>query len=168
MDQRSNQNSSIPVQQTSPEEDATLLAIEALEARSVDPNPRPLTEDPSRVAPRPAPTVPPIQPKATIEPVKAPTLVVSAPQPVQPKPVEPEKPAEPKPIPESKPVVIQEVKPKKPATTAEEIAEALAGAPAPSRYPFFAYSKPPRKPFIILGVVVILIGLGAVAYFAIH
>jgi hypothetical protein len=176
MDSSSIPNSAAPVQQTSPEEDATLLAIEALEAQSVDPNPEPLIRDPrDMVAPRTIPT-PPVVPKSVqvIEPVIPPTAPalapIAVPEPVTPIELTPEPIPEPAPIVETAPApvtpepVVPE-KPKKPATTAEEMADELAHAPATSPFQFFLHQKPPRTPFIILGVVVLLIGAGVAIYF---
>ena len=49
MDKNSISKTPIPTPETSPEEDATLLAIEALEARTVDPNPKPWTPTPNDI-----------------------------------------------------------------------------------------------------------------------
>lgn len=167
MDQQSHPNSGAPVQTTSPEEDATLLAIEALEARSVDPNPKPLNapiETPEPVVqPTPA-LVPPTPPTPkVIEPVLTrpvseppkPIAIVPKPAPVI---------AQPSITPESNPTPIAPLKPKKRGTPSEEMAEELASAPATSRYQFFAGQKAPRKPFIIIGLIVIVIAIGVAAY----
>lgn len=168
MDQPSPTNSKVPVQTTSPEEDATLLAIEALEARSVDPNPRPLhaprdvpvpERRPASIPTAPTPTVVPPTPKV-IEPIVAKPIIeppvviapISAPAPVQPKP-------------QVAPAHIIPAKPKKKGTPSEEMAEELASAPASSGFQFFANQKPPRKPFIIVGLVLIVIAIGVGAYF---
>ena len=159
MDQDSIPNKAVPVPQTSPEEDATLLAIEALEAQSVDLD-APKTQQPI-VAPAPLPpivskpavTSKPItitRPEPTAipspAPVKTPTVALIAPQ---------------KPAPVIKPPV-----PKKPSTPAEAIAEALASdTPGPKRFQFFVNQKPPRMMFIVGGIIAILIGLGVAAYF---
>lgn len=144
----------LPVEQTSPEEDAKLLAIEALEARSVDPNPEPLIPQPAAVVVTPTPL-----PVSTAGPKPVPVQVI-----------EPTIPTPPlAPIIEStapKPIIIEI--PKAQATPAEEMAEALAHAPAPSRFQFFLHQKPPRKPFVILIAVVFVIGIAVTAYFAIR
>jgi hypothetical protein len=171
MDQSSIPNNTVPVQTTSPEEDATLLAIEALEARTVDPNPRPLNaprEIP--VPPRVAPT-PPVTPKV-IEPIIA-KLAASAPKPIAvPKPaLVPIKTtatviiSEPK-IVDVVPVPVTPPKPKKSSTPAEEMAEELAAAPASRGFQFFINQKPPRRLFIIVGIIVVLVGAGVAVYFA--
>jgi len=166
MDSDSLSKKAPPVQQTSPEEDATLLAIEALEAQSVDLD-RPKVEAPAP-APTPAVVVPPAPKQAPIrtvvpERIVAPTPVAPVPEPAKipvaaPKPVPtPVAPVAPKPI--------APVRPKAPATPAEEIAEALASdEPAPKRFQFFLNQKPPRKPFVIGGLILVLIALGVGAY----
>jgi hypothetical protein len=156
MDQYSKKGSDIPVDTVSPEEDAILLAIEALEARSVDPDPRPLNA-PREVAvpPRPAPVAPPM-PVKVIEPV------IPVPTPVL-RPITPPQPA---------PIIIKEApkpialppKPVTPVTPAEAIADALAHAPATKGFQFFLNQHAPRKPFIIIGAVVIVIAVGVGAY----
>jgi hypothetical protein len=144
MDKNSISTAPIPTPETSPEEDATLLAIEALEARTVDPNPEPWTPTPRTTHALP---------------------------------VKPSKEEHTGPLKSSKPVTITKVvdpvvliapiaeKPKKPATPAEEMAEELANAPAMSYFQFFWHQNKPRKPFIIIGIAVIVIGLVAGAYF---
>lgn len=165
---------SAPVEVTSPEEDATLLAIEALEAQSVNPHPlpwRPLgAREVKPVAPREAPVAPPVVTK-----INEPVIQIHTPMPkppVVPMPITPT-PAAPTPItvppkaittPPPKPE-----KPKRPATPAEAIADALANIPASTkRFQFFINQKPPRKPFIIVGVAVLIVGLVVVTYFAIR
>ena len=149
MDQNSIPNSVVPAQTTIPEEDATLLAIEALEARSIDQSPRPLnapnTPRDIHVAPRQA-VIPPARRKV-IGPV-----VVKATAPA-PKPVVPP------------PAPITPPKPKKPLTLSEAIAEALASAPVSRSFQFFTNHSAPRKPFIIIGIIVVVIGAGVAAYF---
>jgi hypothetical protein len=160
MDQYSKKGSDIPVETVSPEEDATLLAIEALEARSVDPDPRPLNA-PRKVAvpPRKVPVAPPV-PVKVIEPVIPPHAPVPQPiTPPQPAPIVIK--AEPKPI-------ALPPKPVKPATPAEAIADALAHAPVTKGFQFFLNQHAPRKPFIIIGVVVIVIAAGVAAYFTLR
>ena len=158
MDPDSHSKKAPPVQQTSPEEDATLLAIEALEAQSVDlDTPKPETSKPVEpvvvAAPVPTPIAAPPVPKPA--PV-APRPVVAAPKPT-PTPVQEQKKPVPKPV--------APVAPKKPLTPAEKIAEALASdEPAPKRFQFFLRQKPPRKPFVIGGLVLVLIALGVGAY----
>ncbi|MBC7564963.1 hypothetical protein H7100_01885 [Candidatus Saccharibacteria bacterium] len=170
MDQQSHPHSGTPVQATSPEEDATLLAIEALEARSVDPNPRPLNAPREVPVPerRPAPALPlvhvapkviePVLAKPVIEPpkkviIQPQTMTAVAPTPVRPKLDE-------------VPIQVAPAKPKKKGTPSEEMAEALAAAPSTSGFQFFANQKPPRKPFIVIGVVLVIIAVGVGAYFA--
>lgn len=159
MDKSSIPNSAVPDQATSPEEDATLLAIEALEARSVDPNPRPLNAPPREIPVPERPIAAPVTPKV-IEPV------ITAPKPVvQPTPIVIQPVPKPPiaPVPAPAPVVAP--KPKRHATPSEEMAEELAGAPASFGFQFFANQKPPRKPFIVVGIIVIVIGIGVAAYF---
>lgn len=135
MDPKPLPNKPAPVQQTSPEEDAALLAIEALEAQSVEldtpaPQPTPIQNTP--------PTV------AVVQAVVA--------------PVAPQPPAQPVP---SAPVA-----PKPEPTLSQAIDAALASTePAPKRFQFFAHQKPPRKPFVIGGILAILVGLAVGAYF---
>lgn len=124
------QDNGLPVQSTSPEEDPTLLAIEALEAREVDSKPRP--------------------PTITVRPDVAPRAVVV---PIVP----PVQPSTPKPAP----------LPKKRGTNSEEMDQEIALAPSPKRFQFFANQKPPRKPFVIVGSLLIIIGVAVGAYFAI-
>jgi len=157
-----------PNEMTVPEEDATLLAIEALEARTVDPDPKPLNAPvTASVVPPPAPVPPKV-----VEPVVKPVT----PAPVQ--PVKPTPPAAPKPAPVAPvapPKTIAEVKPaqaptippkpKKPATPSEKMAEELTHAPTTKGFQFFANQKPPRKPFIIVGIILILIAAGVAYYF---
>ena len=153
MDQDPISNKAVPVQQTSPEEDAALLAIEALEAQSVDlDTPK---SAPAVSIPTPAPKPTPIPPKPT-EVIK-PVAVVGTPAPaVIPKPVA----VAPTPKPEIAP------QQKKPSTPAEEIAEALSSdTPGPKRFQFFINQKPPRLPFVIGGIVAVVVGLGVAAYF---
>lgn len=149
-----------PVQQTSPEEDATLLAIEALEAQSID------LDTPKPPAPVPAaPPTPVAQPVKPEVPV-APQPPKPAPTPPTPKPVvvtppQPKIIAKPIPTPKS----VEKPAPKKATTPAEKIAEALASdEPAPKRFQFFANQKPPRTPFIVVGIILVVIGLGVGAY----
>ncbi|HEY8886139.1 MAG TPA: hypothetical protein VIM31_01415 [Candidatus Microsaccharimonas sp.] len=170
MDQNSTPNNSPPAQSSSPEEDTTLLAIEALEARTVDPDPRPLNAPREIPVPErhiPTPTVTP----KVIEPIIA-KPAPSAPQPV----TAAQTPIEVKPTPiivnpapkvvNLPPAPIVPPKPKKPATPSEEMAEELASAPSLSGFQFFANQKAPRKPFIIVGIAVVIIGAGVAAYFA--
>ena len=164
MDSDSLSKKAPPVQQTSPEEDATLLAIEALEAQSVDLD-RPKVEVP---APAPTVVVPPAPkqaPTRTVVPerIVAPTPVAPVPEPAK-TPVAAPKPV-PTPVAPVAPKPIALVRPKAPATPAEEIAEALASdEPAPKRFQFFLNQKPPRKPFVIGGLILVLIALGIGAY----
>ncbi|MDB5180203.1 MAG: hypothetical protein JWN12_835 [Candidatus Saccharibacteria bacterium] len=147
MDQKSTPNSEVPTQTTSPEEDSALLAIEALEARTIDPDPRPLNAPrETSVPPRPTP-MPTASPKV-IEPVITQPITPTLKPDVTPKPV------------------VVAPKPKQPSTPSEEMAEELEAAPATSSFQFFANQKPPRKPFIIIGIVVVIAGIGVAAYFA--
>ena len=73
MDQNSISKIAPPVQQTSPEEDAKLLAIEALEAQSVDLDMPPMPVEP---APQPIPTP---EPPVIVEPPQ-PTAQPAIPQ----------------------------------------------------------------------------------------
>jgi hypothetical protein len=175
MDKSSTPKNAVPTPQTSPEEDATLLAIEALEARIVDPNPKPWSPSP-RPKPAPVKLAPSIPPKVqrVIEPVIAPPtplVVVPVAKPIQLKPIQVK--AEPKEVIGTGPLVVIKApvvpeKPKKPATPAEEMAEELAHAPAMSYFQFFLHQTKPRKAFIIIGITFIAIGIGAGVYFAIR
>lgn len=145
MDQDSISKKAPPVQQTSPEEDATLLAIEALEAQSID-------LDTPAVQQAPAPVAPP-----------QPVVVRPTPAPVKPLPLATPLPpvrAVPTPVPTPAPA------PEKPQTLSEKINEAISSdTPAPTkRFQFFINQKPPRKPFVIGGIVAIAVGLGVAAY----
>lgn len=161
MDQKSSLNSAVPDQTTSPEEDATLLAIEALEARTVDPDPRPLN------APRETPVPPrqtpaPIAPPKPIEPIVIKPVAPTPKPDVTPIPIVTAAPT-PAPVPRQ---VTPAPKPKHPSTPSEEMAEELEGAPATSSgFQFFTNQKPPRKPFIIIGIAVVIVGIGVAAYF---
>jgi|GEM_PF-1878923 len=177
MDQNSKAKDAAAAQSLSPEEDSTLLAIEALEARDIDPNPRAFNAPrdipvPPRAAPQAqAPKViEPITPAPTPAPVEKPvihkTVVIEPPKPVaKPTPVE-VKPQPKAPEPAPAPVVVTPPKPKKPATPSEEMAEELAHAPSTSGFQFFLHQKAPRRPFVIVAVIVVLIGIGAAAFFA--
>lgn len=181
MDQNSLPNTSKLVQTTSPEEDTVLLAIEALEARSVDLHPRPLNSPrQGPVPPRPVVVAMPAGPKvmdAVIAPSAPsaplipkpiiPKVTVPEPKPVEIKPPHKavklaEKPVSPPPAP------APPAKPKKPATPSEEMADELAHAPVSLGFQFFTNQKPPRKPFVIIGIAVVLIGIAVAAYFSIH
>ncbi|MDB5160010.1 MAG: hypothetical protein JWO99_273 [Candidatus Saccharibacteria bacterium] len=145
-------------QPISPEDDATLQAIEALEARTVDPDPEPYTPSASRrpapaITPKPVVAPIPVAPKV-MEPVLAKaavaaTTVISAP---------PETPAAPQPV-----------KPSVPKTPAIEIAEELANAPAtsPEDAPFqpFPKRKPSKKSLLAIVGVIVIIGLIIGGYF---
>jgi hypothetical protein len=164
MDQKSTPHSEVPVQTTSPEEDSALLAIEALEARTVDPNPRPLNmprETP--VPPRPTPV--PIASPKVIEPIIAKPIAPT------PKPdITPVHTHAPAPIAAARPTptpapVVAPPKPKRPSTPAEEMAEELQAAPVTLGFQFFANQKPPRKRFIIIGIIIVVAGIGVAAYF---
>lgn len=134
-------DSAPPMQTVIPEEDARLLAIEALEARSVDLNP-----PQPRVAPRPVPVAPHVTAPVTPH-IPAPLVGVGVKEPV---------PASTK-------------KPITPATPAEAIADALAnGQSTTKRFQFFTYTKAPRKPFIIIGSIVVLIAIGVGVYFTVR
>lgn len=136
MDRNSIPGTTPPVQAPIPEEDAHLLAIEALEARSIDSAPSPLI----------SPT-PPVHPPVHL--ANPPRVGVGVKDPVPPVPVKPQKPTQ-------------------PATPAEAMADALAHSPETKHYQFFTYNKPPRKSFIIFGIIAILVGLGVGAYFTLR
>ena len=166
MDKNLISNTPNPTPETSPEEDIALLAIEALEARIVDPNPEPWSPSPRPKAATLAEPEPVIQPQ--------PVLVVR-PEPT--KTVKPQVIKSTEPVPKiivkvkpetivAPPIVIEKIK--KPSTPAEEMAEALANAPAMSYFHFFLHQHTPRKAFIIIGMAVIAIALLTAAYFAIR
>ena len=160
MDQDSISKKAPPVQQTSPEEDATLLAIEALEAQSID-------LDTPAVQPAPAPVAPP-QP-VVVQPTPAPVAPTPIPTPKPaPTPAKPLPPATPLPPVRTAPVAAPTPAPapEKPQTLSEKINEAISSdTPAPTkRFQFFINQKPPRKPFVIGGIVAIAVGLGVAAY----
>ncbi len=152
-----------PSQPISPEDDATLQAIEALEARSIDPDPEPYIP---RVAPRPVVTATPviIEPRAVkvIAPTPAPapktmeriitkTSVATAQVVVK----------HTAPTPTPAPQVLP--KPKVHKTPAVEIAEELANAPptVPGEAPFqpFSKQKPSKKSLLIIVGVILVLGL---------
>ena len=155
------------IQNISPEDDATLQAIEALEARSIDENPAPFIPV---AAPKPAPVakvalkpvVAPIEEPEVVPPTPAPAPIVAPPPQVQaPKPTpapEIQRPIDPPivhPTPPPKPTV-----PKKPS---EAIAEELENAPAPaSRWHPFAIKVPNPKAMktmaVIIGIILVVGG----------
>jgi hypothetical protein len=160
----------IPV---SPEDDPNLQAIEALEARSIDPNPGPLDLDKlMKAAPVPARPAQSVKPAATkLAPLRPQVAPRPAVQPATPvarpvaTPIAAQKPVEEtvvvapiKPI--EKPVV---EKPKVPKTPAEEMSEELATIPSMRPpFQFFLRQKASRKQIgIAIGVlVVIILGVG--------
>jgi len=138
------------------EDDVALQAIEALEAQSIDPHPKPLIP-PTPTEPI-APAVAP--PTAVVEPVAAPQPVIEpiAP-PVQP-PVQPAAPAiaQPAPIPE-RPT---------PSDPASKMAAELANAPAKVQsFHFFIDQKRHIKPVPTALAGLGVIALGVSAYFVI-
>jgi hypothetical protein len=155
-----------PTPETSPEEDIALLAIEALEARAIDPNPEPWSPSPRPKAAVLAEPVPIIQLEpATVvrlEPVKiVKPLVIKSIEPM-PKVIVKTKPE----VVVTPPIAIEKIK--KPLTPAEAMAEALANAPAMSYFQFFLRQHAPRKVFIIIGIAVVVIGVAAVIYFTVR
>lgn len=156
-----------PTQPMSPEDDATLQAIEALEARSIDPNPEPYVP---RVAPRSVIT-------ATTVIIEPRVVKVVAPMPAPaPKTMEPiitktsaatahvvVKHTTPAPMPAAMPSPQLPPKPKVHKTPAVEIAEELANAPptVPGDAPFqpFSKQKPSKKSLLIIVGVILVIGL---------
>jgi hypothetical protein len=158
-------DSDVPI---NPEDSPRLQAIEALEAREVDPNPKPydpnsLRSQPHVHAPEPkAPALKPVEPPKTIEPVKP----VAPEEPVTPIDATPDAPV-PKPVeaPAPKPAP----KPKRPKSLPEEMAEEIATLP-PTRAPFqfFHDQNGLRKNRVIaavgigaalLAIAVVIIGL---------
>jgi hypothetical protein len=149
----------------SPEDDPRLQAIEALEARVVDPNPGPLDLDKLGakpvVTPAPLPNVPAPDPVVQPVPVK-PRLETTALQaPITPAP---EKPIAPPQVPIQEVKKVEE-KPKVPKTPAAEMAEELANAPA-TRPPFqfFLHQKASRQQIYIAVAIIGVIILGVLAY----
>ena len=158
-----------PLQPISPEDDATLQAIEALEARSIDPDPEPYIP---RVAPRPVVT-------ATAVIIEPRTVKIVTPVPVPiPKIIEPiitktavataqvvVKHITPTPTPDT----TLPPKPKVHKTPAVEIAEELANAPPtlPGDAPFqpFSKQKPSKKSLLIIVGVILVLGLIVGGYF---
>jgi hypothetical protein len=145
-------------QSINPEDDAMLQAIEALEARTVDPDPEPYTPSASRppapiIVPKPVVIPVPVAPKV-MEPVLAKAAVAATTVIANP----PEKPPAPKPV-----------RPSVPKTPAVEIAEELANAPAtsPEDAPFqpFPKRKPSKKSLLAIVGVIVLIGLIIGGYF---
>ena len=162
-----------PLQPISPEDDATLQAIEALEARSIDPDPEPYIP---RVAPRPVVTA-----KAVIIEPRTVKMVAPTPAPA-PKTMEPiitrtavadahnvVKHTTPTPTPAPKPSPQLLPKPKVHKTPAVEIAEELANAPPtiPGDAPFqpFSKQKPSKKSLLIIVGVIMVLGLIIGGYF---
>ncbi|RWZ78721.1 MAG: hypothetical protein EOT05_03160 [Candidatus Microsaccharimonas sossegonensis] len=150
MDHNSRPNHVEPVEVVVPEEDPHLLAIEALEARSVDDLAKPSHASGSQPVPprEPAVAMPTLTPKIKepigVRPI-APTL----------KPVEIKHPLAP----------VTPQKPKKPATTAEAIAEELTHASTSRAFQFFTNHPAPRKPFIVIGGIIVVTALGIGVYF---
>jgi len=150
-----------PLDDINPEDDVELQAIEALEARTVDPNPGPLRVPtrhrdqpvPERtVAPEPKPVEKPIAPTPVVAPVIKPQPVKVAP-PV----IEVVKP-KPKPEPEVAPL-----------TTSDQMNNELAKAPplnvAQTIRQFFGKQNSSRPSAIIVAIItLILIAIGG--YFA--
>ena len=155
-----------PTPETSPEEDIALLAIEALEARTVDPNPKPWSPSPrpkAAVLAEPVPIIQPV-PIAVVHPEPA---KIVKPQVIKSTELVPKIVVKAKPeVVVAPPVVIEKIK--KPSTPAEEMAEALANAPAMSYFQFFLRQHTPRKAFIIIGMAVIVVGLVTAVYFAVR
>ena len=158
-----------PSQPISPEDDATLQAIEALEARSIDPDPEPYIP---RVAPRPVVTATaviieprtvkivtpvPVPIRKTIDPIITKTAIVTAQDIVK----------HTTPIPTPAPQLPP--KPKVHKTPAVEIAEELANAPPtlPGDAPFqpFSKQKPSKKSLLIIVGVILVLGLIVSGYF---
>lgn len=162
MDKNSTPNNPASAPQTSPEEDTTLLAIEALEARSVDPNPEPWSP-----TPRPAPIPTPIVAAKPLPIVQPEPSKVARPAPLQVMSPEPKVIVKTKPEPVAPAPIVLE-KPKKPLTPAEEMAEELANAPARSYFQFFLHQSKPRKVFIIISIAIVIIGIGIGAYLALR
>jgi len=133
------------------EDDVALQAIEALEAQSVNPNPRPLIpEDP-------------VVPETVIEPVKPvpmPPIPVAAPEPAT-----VITPAQPAIQPDVQPPITVAPEPPVPADPASKMAAELANAPARTQtFRFFVNQKRQLRPIPIAILVTILIGIGVVTY----
>ena len=158
-----------PSQPISPEDDATLQAIEALEARSIDPDPEPYIP---RVSSRPVVTATPviIEPRSikmvaptpapapkTMEPIITKTAVATAQGVVK------------NTTPTAMPAPQVPPKPKVHKTLAVEIAEELANAPptVPGDAPFqpFSKQKPSKKSLLIIVGVILVLGLIVGGYF---
>lgn len=171
MDQEIISKNRIEDQTISPEEDSKLLAIEALEARTVDPNPRPLIDpNPPRDIPVPARSSP-----VAVQKPEAPKPIVVAPKPLvpAPKPIADVTPVTTAPTPtihippqpEPAHVTALPPKPKKKGTPSEEMAEELAAAPTTTGFQFFAGQRSARKPFVVIAIIVVVIAIGVGAYF---
>ena len=157
MDPNPLSHSPTPAQATIPEEDATLLAIEALEARAIDldivvPPPQPAVPEPRKTI---GPIVQPVPPRVPA-PQIIPPPVVPKPDIVVPKPV---------PQPTMQPVTNTPPKPARAETPAEQIANELKSASSFPVFQFFARQKPPRRQFVIIGAILVIIALGVGGYF---
>jgi len=133
------------------EDDVALQAIEALEAQSVNPNPRPLIpEDP-------------VVTETVIEPVKPvpmPPIPVASPEP--PTVITPAQPAI---QPDVQPPITVAPEPPVPADPASKMAAELANAPARTQtFRFFVNQKRQLRTIPIAILVIILIGIGVVTY----
>jgi len=148
-----------PVDQINAEDDPVLQAIEAIEARESDLEPKPIV---APVAPRPVvPVVAPVVKPIVVapKPVITPTKPVIAP--VKP-PVAPIIPA--------KPIVVA-AKPV-PMTPSSRMAAELEKAPpmntAKLILQFFGRHTPSKKPVIIIASIILVAALIAAGYFALH
>lgn len=161
-----------PLDDINPEDDVELQAIEALEARTVDPNPGPLRV-PTRHRDQPVPerVITP-EPKP-VEKVIVPAPVVEAPKPA--KVIAPVvAPPKPQPVaaPKVEPKIIQKPEPKAvPLTASAQMDNELAKAPplnvAQTIRQFFGKQKS-SHPSAIIVVLVLLILIAAGGYFVWH
>jgi len=153
-----------PLDDINPEDDVELQAIEALEARTVDPNPGPLRV-PARHRDQPVPerTVMP-EPKPVDKPIEKPVVKAPVPPVIKPQPVKVTPPVvevvkpEPKPEPKAAPL-----------STSDKMNNELAKAPplnvAQTIRQFFGKQKASHPSVIIVAIIiVILIAVGG--YFA--
>jgi len=143
-------------QPISPEDDAMLQAIEALEAQTVDPDPKPLVPE-TPVTPAPVVVTPAPEPIPTpvITPAPVPTPLTV----IEPTPVTTEAPTAP----------ITPEPATAPTDPSSAIAAALARGPETttpkSTYQPFPKKKLGKKPLLIILAIILVAGLGVGGYF---
>ena len=145
-------------QPISPEDDAMLQAIEALEAQTIDPDPKPLVPE-TPATPAPVIATPAAAPEPAPAPVVTPPPVATPLTAIEPTPVTTEAPTAPL-TPESSTT---------PTDPSSAIAAALARGPEAttpqSTYQPFPKKKLGKKPLLIILAIILVAGLGVGGYF---